>query len=229
MSQDFRSSGTGLYSSGSSSSASPLPPTSLKGPDLFSASVYASPDTTAEHLRFIAYFKRSLDHIEQRCFSSASSSSPVGAPTTRPPTATHDFMRLLKKRGKLQRVYTQNIDGLEGVGTGLVPVALEGITPAASLPTEGKGKGKVKVEGDYAQLHGSVHAVRCTSCAFVRRWTDEDVEAFEAGEVGVCPECEGKGAFAEPHVQRRTGAHGHIVSVSQPLSAPPAASARSPP
>ncbi|BGP07465.1 NAD-dependent deacetylase hst3 [Rhodotorula toruloides] len=201
---DFRSSGTGLYSSGSSSSPSPLPPTTLKGPDLFSASVYSSPDTTSEHLRFIAHFKRSLDDIEQRCSSSssaASTSSPSGTASTRPATATHDFMRLLKKRGKLQRVYTQNIDGLEGVGTGLVPVALEGITPSASLP-EGKGKGKPKIEGDYVQLHGSVHAVRCTSCAFVRRWTEEDVKAFEAGHVGACPECEGKAALRSARGQR---------------------------
>ncbi|BGP24116.1 NAD-dependent deacetylase hst3 [Rhodotorula toruloides] len=198
---DFRSSGTGLYSSGSSSSPSPLPPTSLKGPDLFSASVYSTPDTTAEHLRFIAHFKRSLDDIEQRC-SSASTSSPPGTAPSSPATATHEFMRLLKTRGKLQRVYTQNIDGLEGMGTGLVPVALEGITPAASLSVEGKGKGKAKIEGDYVQLHGSVHAVRCTSCAFVRRWTDEDVEAFEAGEVGVCPECKGKAALRSARGQR---------------------------
>ncbi|EGU13005.1 putative Hst3 protein [Rhodotorula toruloides ATCC 204091] len=194
---DFRSSGTGLYSSGSSSSPSPLPPTTLKGPDLFSASVYSSPDTTAEHLRFIAHFKQSLDDIEQRC----SSASPSGTASTRVATATHDFMRLLKKRGKLQRVYTQNIDGLEGVGTGLVPVALEGITATASLP-EGKGKGKAKIEGDYVQLHGSVHAVRCTSCAFVRRWTEEDVEAFEAGHVGACPECEEKAALRSACGQR---------------------------
>ncbi|BGP31508.1 NAD-dependent deacetylase hst3 [Rhodotorula toruloides] len=198
---DFRSSGTGLYSPGSSSSPSPLPPTTLKGPDLFSASVYSSPDTTAEHLRFIAHFKGSLDEIEQRCSSSASTASPSGTAPTRPATATHDFMRLLKKRGKLQRVYTQNIDGLEGVGTGLVPVALEGITPTASLP-EGKGKGKARIEGDYVQLHGSMHAVRCTSCAFVRRWTEEDVEAFEAGNVGACPECEGKAALRSARGQR---------------------------
>ncbi|BGO98866.1 NAD-dependent deacetylase hst3 [Rhodotorula toruloides] len=209
---DFRSSGTGLYSSGSSSSPSPLPPTTLKGPDLFSASVYSSPDTTAEHLRFIAHFKQSLDDIEQRC----SSASPSGTASTRVATATHDFMRLLKKRGKLQRVYTQNIDGLEGVGTGLVPVALEGITATASLP-EGKGKGKAKIEGDYVQLHGSVHAVRCTSCAFVRRWTEEDVEAFEAGHVGACPECEEKGAVAGALLPPNPGTDHHISLPSAAL------------
>lgn len=132
-------------------------------------------------------------------------------------------MRLLKKRGKLQRVYTQNIDGLEGVGTGLVPVALEGITPSASLP-EGKGKGKPKIEGDYVQLHGSVHAVRCTSCAFVRRWTEEDVKAFEAGHVGACPECEGKGAFTAALLPPDFETDGH-THLTQPPSVPPEANA----
>lgn len=200
--QDFRSPGSGLYSPPSeSSSASPrpastfvTPPSTLKGPALFSASVYSSPDTTAEHLRFVAAFKRSLDTITRN------SSSPPSSPRTvqRPVTPTHDFMRLLKKRNKLLRVYTQNIDGLEGVGTGLAPVALAGITPCASsapgLPAKAKGKGKAKVEGDYVQLHGAVHAVRCTGCDFVRAWSDEDGEAFAGGSVGACPQCEERGS-----------------------------------
>lgn len=197
--QDFRSQGTGLYSTPSppststSTSRTPpvTPPPTLKGPALFSASVYSSPDTTAEHLRFIAAFKHSLDEVTLH--SSATTSARPG-----PATPTHDFMRLLKKRNKLLRVYTQNIDGLEGVGTGLVPVALEGITPrtaaASSSAAGGKGKGKAKVEGDYVQLHGAVHAVRCTGCDFVRAWTDEDGDVFASGSVGACPQCEERGA-----------------------------------
>jgi len=152
--------------------------------------VYSSPDTTAEHLRFIAAFKSSLDSVTLNSPSSSSSQ--------RPATPTHDFMRLLKKRNKLLRVYTQNIDGLEGVNTGLVPVALEGVTPRSASAVGGKGKGKAKVEGDYVQLHGAVHAVRCTGCDFVRAWTDEDGEVFASGSVGACPQCEERGASCSP-------------------------------
>jgi NAD-dependent histone deacetylase SIR2 len=97
-------------------------------------------------------------------------------------------------------VYTQNIDGLEGVGTGLNAVPLEGLTPCSHVMEErtvkGKGKGKAKVEGDFVQLHGSVHSVRCTVCEFVREWGEEDSETFEAGEVGSCPQCEERGALS---------------------------------
>ncbi|GAA5845080.1 hypothetical protein JCM9279_005427 [Rhodotorula babjevae] len=198
---DFRSQGTGLYSTPSPPSTSRIPPvtpppSTLKGPALFSASVYSSPNTTAEHLRFIAAFKHSLDSVTLN--STPSSSSP-----RRPVTPTHDFMRLLKKRNKLLRVYTQNIDGLEGVGTGLIPVALEGITPRSSpSAVVGKGKGKAKVEGDYVQLHGAVHAVRCTGCDFVRAWTDEDGEVFASGSVGACPQCEERASVRLARGQR---------------------------
>ncbi|BGP39436.1 NAD-dependent deacetylase hst3 [Rhodotorula kratochvilovae] len=200
---DFRSQGSGLYStpppsSSRAPSTSVTPPPTLKGPALFSASVYSSPETTSEHLRFIAAFKRSLDSI-----TSASSSASTSSAALQPVTATHDFMRLLKKRGKLLRVYTQNIDGLEGVGTGLVPVPLEGITPPSpsSLPSA-KGKGKAKLEGDFVQLHGAVHAVRCTGCDFVRAWSDEDGEAFAEGCVGACPQCEERASLRLARGQR---------------------------
>ncbi|TNY22992.1 DHS-like NAD/FAD-binding domain-containing protein [Rhodotorula diobovata] len=233
---DFRSPGSGLYSPPSeSSSASPrpastfvTPPSTLKGPALFSASVYSSPDTTAEHLRFVAAFKRSLDTITRN------SSSPPSSPRTvqRPVTPTHDFMRLLKKRNKLLRVYTQNIDGLEGVGTGLAPVALAGITPCASsapgLPAKAKGKGKAKVEGDYVQLHGAVHAVRCTGCDFVRAWSDEDGEAFAGGSVGACPQCEERASIRLARGQRTLSSLSRAFlrpSITLYNESPPASSA----
>ncbi|GAA5994660.1 uncharacterized protein JCM10292_002199 [Rhodotorula paludigena] len=205
---DFRSQGSGLYASSASSSSSRLRNKAntprLKGPELFSASVYSAPETTSEHLRFIAAFKRSLDSITS---SSASSSSSNASP--KPLTPTHDFMRTLKKRNKLLRVYTQNIDGFEGVGTGLRPVPLEGITPksraadgANAIDAKGKGKGKAKIEGDFVQLHGSVQAVRCTACDFVRKWCDEDEEAFAAGSVGTCPQCDERASIRHARGQR---------------------------
>ncbi|BGP15332.1 NAD-dependent deacetylase hst3 [Rhodosporidiobolus nylandii] len=161
---DFRSQGSGLYSSTSSPSSAST--STLKGPELFSAGVYRSPETKAEHLRFIAALKQSLDNITSSARPSSSSSS-----SAEPVTKTHGFMSMLKKRGQLMRVYTQNIDGLEGVGTGLQAVPLEGLTPssaasAAPALSRLKGKGKAKVEGDFVQLHGSVGS--CEERATIR-------------------------------------------------------------
>ncbi|GAA5866556.1 hypothetical protein JCM8547_005458 [Rhodosporidiobolus lusitaniae] len=201
---DFRSQGSGLYSSSSSSTSTST--STLKGPELFSASVYRSLETTAKHLSFIAAFKRSLTSIT----SSPSPSSSPSAPSNKPVTETHDFLGLLKRRGQLLRVYTQNIDGLEAVGTGLKAVPLEGLVPCSNTLSDpsgaavarGKGKGKAKVEGDFLQLHGSVHAVRCTGCEFVREWGEEDDEVFGAGEVGACPQCEERATLRLARGQR---------------------------
>lgn len=165
----------------------------MTGADLFNAAVYAAPDTASEHVRFLADFKSSLDTIVGQC-----------AAERRPATDTHDLMRLLKKRNKLLRVYTQNIDGLEGTETGLHRVPLGGTTPADADPTEAgpsravKGKGRARgarLDGDYVQLHGTLWNVRCTACAFVRPWTEHDHAAFADGSVGSCPACEQRGAL----------------------------------
>lgn len=195
--QDFRSPGSGLYArpeepiastSRAGSSARPL-----KGPELFNAAVYREPESAGQHLRFLAGFKRTLDGIVDGCLASG-----------RPASETHGFLRLLKKRDQLLRVYTQNIDGLEGVETGLAAVPLGGTTPvdprtgdassvsAISKPSA-KGKGKCQLEGDFVQLHGTLWAVRCTTCAFVRRYTEDDDETFMNGTVGPCPACEERG------------------------------------
>ncbi|GAA5870970.1 hypothetical protein JCM3774_003492 [Rhodotorula dairenensis] len=202
---DFRSAGSGLYAR--SNAARTAPPSSasrtkrLRGADMFNAAVYASPDTASEHLRFLADLKTSLDSIVDRCGTEQ-----------HPATDTHDFMRLLKKRNKLLRVYTQNIDGLEGIETGLNRVPLGGTTPAHADPDQAgpskavKGKGKARagtrLEGDYVQLHGTLWSVRCTSCTFVRRWNEDDHEAFADGSVGSCPACEQRASIRSARGQR---------------------------
>ncbi|GAA5863029.1 hypothetical protein JCM1840_002442 [Sporobolomyces johnsonii] len=186
---DFRSKDAGLYSPASSSSSSTSTSGStLKGPALFSSSVYASPHTTTQHLHFLSNFKSTLDSITS-------------------PTATHGFLNVLKKRGQLRRVYTQNIDGLEEKA-GLTAVQIEGVRITSGrqdepATTTGKGKGKEKVDGDFVQLHGSIHRVRCTACDYVAVWTDEPEEGrvegiakvFARGQVAGCPRCEDRAAI----------------------------------
>ncbi|KAL1915754.1 uncharacterized protein VTP21DRAFT_6513 [Calcarisporiella thermophila] len=84
---DFRSS-DGLYNLVKSKY-----PTLSKGQDLFDATVFLNPDTTAAFYTFIGELKQ----LTQRCT----------------PTRTHAFIRRLFKTGRLLRCYTQNIDGLE--------------------------------------------------------------------------------------------------------------------
>ncbi|EJU00021.1 DHS-like NAD/FAD-binding domain-containing protein [Dacryopinax primogenitus] len=69
------------------------PATFVKGRDLFDASLFRSPDSTALFYTFIAELKNAVNAAE--------------------PGATHRFLRLLEGKGKLLRSYTQNIDGLE--------------------------------------------------------------------------------------------------------------------
>ncbi|GAA6064090.1 hypothetical protein JCM10212_003448 [Sporobolomyces blumeae] len=200
---DFRSKDVGLYAR--TSASAPLLPASstLKGPALFSASVYSSPTTTAQHLVTLSTLRQSLNRIDAD-----------------PPTATHGFLRILKKRGQLRRVYTQNIDALEEKA-GLVNVEIEGVrlekgqvaggsvggrsendpsirATSAASSAMGKGKAKAaKLEGDVVQLHGSIDRVRCSSCDYVAEWTDEVEpgqaesisDVFERGEVAECPKC----------------------------------------
>lgn len=106
-------------------------------------------------------------------------------------------MRTLKRRGMLQRVYTQNIDGFEQTA-GLEMVGIEGIGLAevlgdgkVKLAPSFKGKGKaVEVSGDVVQLHGSLHRVRCSACAWVGEWTMENTSAFTQGMSVDCPACQ---------------------------------------
>lgn len=189
-SQDFRSS-KGLYSGGTSS-----------GKDLFSAEVFSTPAKSAQHLRMIAQLKSQVDSI--------SSSHPVASTSTsttptmtrmdgkKAATTTHGWFGELKKRGKLARIYTQNIDGFESRVEGLKLVKLEGglgdstsASGSGGMANGGKGKGRAtEFEGDVVQLHGSIHAVRCSLCAWVGDYVDEvHGVAFAKGKTLNCPAC----------------------------------------
>lgn len=144
--------------------------------------MYSSESTRTQHWSFIASLKSSIDTVL--------------ASTSQPVTPTHGFMRTLKKRGVLKRVYTQNIDGFEA-SAGLEAVGIEGVRETSVIgigADKGKGKGKAKQwEGDFVQLHGSAHRVRCSACEWVGVWEEEHGEAFAVGETVDCPACEERG------------------------------------
>ena len=78
------------------------------------------------------------------------------------PTKFHQFLSRLSKVGKLQRVYTQNIDELEFM---------------AGLK-----------ENQVVLLHGSIHNVYCMQCQHKQR-TVSCIESFKSGEAFPCVKC----------------------------------------
>lgn len=166
---------TRSLSSSSSDSASSSAPSSsspsLRGADLFSTQVFSSAASLSKFYKFISNLN-SLSASAQ-------------------PTPTHHFIRTLSKKGKLLRVYTQNIDGLEErVGlTSANPHASASTAGLAAAPSRSSLKGKAKYEGDLVHLHGRAALVRCTVCTYSGEWTDEISQAYEGGYSVQCSQC----------------------------------------
>jgi NAD-dependent SIR2 family protein deacetylase len=104
-----------------------------------------------------------------------------------PISNTHGFLWVLHCKLKLQRLYTQNIDGLE---------ARIGI-PLVESPNHRT------IKGGYVALHGSLTQVRCSQCFTKRLFGREYVDEFLAGETASCPLCVARGEFlALPHLNK---------------------------
>ncbi|KAK2461579.1 hypothetical protein APHAL10511_006042 [Amanita phalloides] len=135
----------------------------LKGRDLFEASLFRDPKSTAVFYTFISQLKHSID--------SAS------------PSPTHRFIKTLDAKGKLLRSYTQNIDGFEEQA-GLLGNSSE------DAKIDGKGKQRVRMRDvRNIQLHGDIHRVRCTACSAEYPCTQEHMKYFSEGLSPSCSEC----------------------------------------
>ena len=84
-------------------------------------------------------------------------------------TDTHRFLQVLQISGKLQRCYTQNLDGLE---------------VRAGLNADMDSK-----DCEAVQLHGDLESFRCTYCSHLTRWNRVDETTLSSGEDVSCPEC----------------------------------------
>lgn len=158
LKQDFRSS-DGLYALVKER----YPDVVLKGRDLFDASLFRDPTSTAVFYTFIAQLKRSIDAAS--------------------PTPTHQFIKILDTKKKLLRSYTQNIDGLEAKA-GLLGTACQ------EARSNGKGKNKLRTKDvRNIQLHGDIHRVRCATCSAEYTCSEEHLSFFEKGTAPDCPEC----------------------------------------
>ncbi|KIK67958.1 hypothetical protein GYMLUDRAFT_92618 [Collybiopsis luxurians FD-317 M1] len=157
---DFRSS-DGLYNLVKSQ----FPDAVLKGRDLFDASLFRDPTSTAVFYTFISQLKQMIDKAE--------------------PTPTHDFIKTLESKGKLLRSYTQNVDGLEE------RVGLIGNTGSSTVSSTSKAKTKTSTlkQCRNVQLHGDIHRVRCQSCSAEYPCAQEHLDLFSKGSSPDCPEC----------------------------------------
>lgn len=124
--RDFRSP-QGLYSES-------IPSTSIsasKARELFQSSVYLDPTSRALHWRFIVDLHSQVESIQTA-------------------SETHKFLKRLSRKNKLARVYSQNIDGIEGKA-GLSYVTL---IEEDSLMEEVDDIEAREFIGDVVQLHG---------------------------------------------------------------------------
>ncbi|KAJ4367456.1 hypothetical protein N0V83_007039 [Neocucurbitaria cava] len=123
------------------------------GKDLFDASVYQDDTST------------STFHDMVRTLSQHTKSAQ--------PTAFHHLLATLAQEGRLMRLYTQNVDGID---TSLPP-----LTTQVPLPKKGPWPKTV-------QVHGGLDHMVCSKCHTLSPF---DANKFHGPVPPACPECEG--------------------------------------
>ncbi|OJD37668.1 sir2 family histone deacetylase hst4 [Diplodia corticola] len=136
------------------------------GKDLFDASVYRDPDTTATFHEMV----RSLSHQAKLAR----------------PTAFHQLIATLADEGRLLRLYSQNVDGIE---TSLQPLATQ-------IPLPQKGPWPKTV-----LLHGGLEKMVCAKCNDV---TDFEPELFHGPIPPPCKTCEEADQVRTLHAGKRS-------------------------
>lgn len=112
------------------------------------------------------------------------------------PTPFHHLLRALDDRGKLLRVYTQNIDALEsksGLTFGVPDVGPRGKPkskpgPSASQEMPGRLPSPPPEIPRCIPLHGTLDTMHCVSCTHVFPLRDH-LEHLNSGIPPYCPEC----------------------------------------
>ncbi|KAE9376899.1 DHS-like NAD/FAD-binding domain-containing protein, partial [Stipitochalara longipes BDJ] len=143
---DFRSS-TGLFTTLRSQHK-----LKASGKHLFDASVYRNDSSTSSFHDMV----RELSHLTQKA----------------KPTPFHHMLATLAEEGRLMRLYSQNVDGID---TSLEPLA-------TAVPLNAKGPWPKTI-----QLHGGLEKMVCTKCGNLSNF---DGALFEGPEPPLCKECE---------------------------------------
>lgn len=145
---DFRSS-TGLFKSLKSQHG-------LKGSgkDLFDASVYRDANSTSSFHTMVSEMSRMTKDAK--------------------PTTFHHMLATLAQEGRLLRLYSQNVDGID--------TALEPLQTRIPLTKDDNGKWPKTV-----QVHGGLDKMVCNKCSDL---SDFDADLFDGPIAPVCQRCE---------------------------------------
>ena len=121
------------------------------GKHLFDASVYQTDDSTSSFHEMVRTLSRQVSKAK--------------------PTAFHEMLATLASEGRLMRLYTQNVDGLD---TSLPPLA-------SHVPLDRKGPWPRTI-----QLHGSLEKMVCSKCQTLK---DFDPILFDGPVPPSCTVC----------------------------------------
>lgn len=121
------------------------------GKQLFDASVYQTDDSTSSFHHMVRTLSKKVSDAE--------------------PTAFHQMLATLASEGRLMRLYTQNVDGID---TSLPPLA-------SNVPLNQKGPWPRTI-----QLHGSLEKMVCSKCNDLK---DFDPALFDGPVPPLCTVC----------------------------------------
>ncbi|KAI1470378.1 DHS-like NAD/FAD-binding domain-containing protein [Daldinia caldariorum] len=142
------------------------------GKHLFDASVYKHDSTTSSFHTMV----RDLSHLTKNA----------------EPTPFHHLIASLAKEGRLLRLYTQNVDGLD---TSMPPLA-------TTVPLNTKGPWPKTI-----QLHGGLAKMVCSKCCEI---SDFDGSLFEGPEAPLCKGCEETDNVRTSHAGKRSHGIGRL-------------------
>ncbi|KAH9903965.1 DHS-like NAD/FAD-binding domain-containing protein [Xylariomycetidae sp. FL2044] len=142
------------------------------GKHLFDASVYKHNDTTSSFHDMV----RDLSQLTKNA----------------QPTKFHHMIASLANEGRLLRLYTQNVDGLD---TSMEPLA-------TTVPLNSKGPWPKTI-----QLHGGLGKMVCSKCNEI---SDFDGKLFEGPEAPLCKGCEETDNVRTSHAGKRSHGVGRL-------------------
>jgi NAD+-dependent protein deacetylase SIR2 len=142
------------------------------GKELFDASVYKDDSSTSSFHDMV----RDLSNMAAKAT----------------PTPFHHLLARLAQEGRLLRLYTQNVDGID---TSLPPLATQ-------VPLHHKGPWPQTI-----QLHGGLEKMMCQKC---RHTSDFQPDLFQGPKPPPCPECEVKDALRTSHAGKRSHGIGKL-------------------
>ena len=108
------------------------------------------------------------------------------------PTPFHNLLASLSKEGRLLRLYTQNVDGLD--------TSMEPLGTVVPLPPKGPWPRTI-------QLHGGLEKMVCSKCSEISQF---DAYLFEGPQAPLCKGCEETDNVRTSHAGKRSHGIGRL-------------------